>query len=44
MNTAKLKQTHGYREQTSGYQCGEGSREGQAKGMGLSYTKLLCIK
>ena len=29
MNTAKQKQTHRYREQTSGYQWGEGREEGQ---------------
>ena len=29
MNTTKQKQTHRYREQTSGYQRGEGSKEGK---------------
>ena len=29
MNTTKRKQTHRYREQISGYQCGERNREGQ---------------
>ena len=29
MNIAKRKQTHRYREQTSGYQWEEGSRERQ---------------
>ena len=32
---AKLKQTHRYRKQTSGYHWGEGRREGQDRGMGL---------
>ena len=31
MNITNQKQTHGYREQTSGYQWGEGSWEGQDK-------------
>ena len=29
MNITKQKQTHRYREQTSGYQRGEGRMEGQ---------------
>ena len=29
MNTTKMKQTYRYREQTSGYQWGEGSVEGK---------------
>ena len=29
MNTAKQKQTHGYREQIIGYQRGEGRKEGK---------------
>ena len=29
MNITKKKQAHRYREQTSGYQWGEGRREGQ---------------
>ena len=33
--TVTKKQTHRYREQTSGYQCGEGKGEGQDRGMGL---------
>ena len=32
MNIRKQKQTHGHREQTSGYQWGEGGGEGQDKG------------
>ena len=36
MNIAK--QIHRYREQTSGYQWGEGRREGQDRGMGLRDT------
>ena len=28
VNKTKKKQTHRYREQASGYQCGEGSGEG----------------
>ena len=35
MNIIKKKQTHRYREQTSGFQWGEGSGEGQDKGRGL---------
>ena len=35
MNIAKKKQTHRYRKQTSGYQWGEGSWEGQDRGWGL---------
>ena len=35
MNVTKQKQTHRYREQTSGYQWEEGSRERQDKGRGL---------
>ena len=31
VNTAKMKQTHRYREQTSGYQWGEGKGEGVIK-------------
>ena len=38
MNMTKKKLTHIYNEQTSGYQWGEGSKEGQDWGMGL------CIK
>ena len=32
---AKQKQTYSYRKQTSGYQRGQGSGEGQFRGMGL---------
>ena len=35
---AKQKQTHRYRKQTYGYQRGEGRRERQIKGMGLTDT------
>ena len=38
MYMRKQKQTHRYREQTSGYQRGEGRGEGQDKGMGLRDT------
>ena len=38
VNITKKKQTHRHREQTSGYQGGEGSREGQYRGMGLRGT------
>ena len=34
----KKKQTYRYGKQTSGYQWGEGSREGQYRGRGLSVT------
>lgn len=39
MNTTKKKQTH--RQQTSGYQWGEGSGEGQYKSRGLSLYKYI---
>ena len=39
---AKQKQTHRYRKQTSGYQWGEGKREGQIRGMGLTDTNTRC--
>ena len=35
MNVTKQKQTHRYREQTSGYQWGEERGEGQGRGRGL---------
>ena len=38
MNITKQIQTHRYREQTSGYQKGEESREGQDKGSVLRGT------
>ena len=38
MNILKKGQTHRYREQTSGYQWGEGSGEGQDSSMGLTGT------
>ena len=38
VNIPKQKQTHRYREQTSGYQCGEGPGEGQDRGRGLRGT------
>ena len=38
VNITKKKQTHRYREQTSGYQWGEGSGEGQCRGRGLRGT------
>ena len=39
MNLTKKKQTHRCREQTSGYQWGEGGEEGQYRGRGLRGTK-----
>ena len=44
VNIRKQKQTHRYREQTSGYQWGEGRGEGQAGGMGLRDTKTTVYK
>ena len=41
MNITKKKQTHGYREQTSGYQWGDGSGEGQDSGRGLEMQTVL---
>ena len=38
MNITKKKQIHRYREQSSGYQWGEGSGEGQRRGRGLRGT------
>ena len=38
MNITKKKQTHRYREQTSGYQWDEGKKEGQDKSNGLTST------
>ena len=38
MYITKQKQTHRYREQTSGYQWGERRDEGQDRGRGLSST------
>ena len=38
MNITKKKQTHRHREQASGYQWGEGRREGQYSGKGLRGT------
>ena len=38
VNITKEKQTHRYREQTSGYQWGEGSREEHDRGRGLRGT------
>ena len=35
----KQKQAHQYREQTNGYQWGEGREEEPVRGMGLSDTK-----
>ena len=39
MNITKPKQTHRYREQTNGFQWGEGWGKGQDRGMGLRGTK-----
>ena len=38
MHITKQKQTHRYREQASGNQWGEGTGEGQDRGMGLRDT------
>ena len=38
MNITKKKQTHRYREQTSGYHWGEGRGEGKDNGRGLRGT------
>ena len=38
MSTTKRKQVHRSREQTTGYQWGEGSGEKQGKGRGLRDT------
>ena len=38
VNITKKKQTHSYREQTSGYQWGKGRTEGQDRGRGLRHT------
>ena len=35
VNTAEEKQAHRYKEQTNGYQWGEGSGEGQYRSRGL---------
>ena len=37
-NLTKKKQTHRFREQTSGYQWGEGRREEQDSGSGVRDT------
>jgi len=34
----KKKQTHSYREQTNGYQWGEGREEGKYRGRGVGCT------
>ena len=38
MNRTKKKQTHRYRERTSGYQWGEGREEGKYRGRGVGGT------
>ena len=38
VNMTKKKQTHRYREQTSGYQWGEERGEGQYRGRGVKGT------
>ena len=38
MNITKQKQTHRYRQQTRGYQWGEGRGQGQDGGRGLRGT------
>ena len=44
MHTARQKQTHRYRELTSGYQWGEVRRNGQDRGHGIKRYRLLCMK
>ena len=41
MNITKKKQTHRYREKTSGYQWGDGCGEGQDSGRGLEIQTVL---
>ena len=43
MYITKQEQTHRYREQTTGYQWGEGRGRGRY-GWGMKRYKLLCIK
>ena len=44
ITTTKKKQTHNYREQTSGYQSGCGKGKGKDRGNGARGTNyLLCI-
>ena len=42
MNITKQKQTHRYKEQTRGYQWGEGRQEGAVQGQGFKRYKLIC--
>ena len=44
MIITKWKQTHRYREQTSGYQGGRRKRGGAREGYGIKRYKLLCVK
>ena len=49
MNKTKTKQTRRYRDQTSGYQRGEGRREGQYRGRGekeviMGLYEIMCVK
>ena len=43
MYVTKQKQTHRYREQTSGYQWGKEAREGQDRGRGVRGTTMYKI-
>ena len=40
----KQKQTHRFRERTSGYRGGEGWGEGIVRGFGIDMYTLLCFK
>ena len=44
MDITKHKQTHRYREQTSGYQWGEGRSKGQDRDWGLRGTNYFMYK
>ena len=44
MSITKKKQTHRYKEQTSGYQWGERRGEGQNRGTGLRGTDMHKVK
>ena len=50
LNKMIKKQTHRYREQTSGYQWGEERREGQHRGKGfkkrviMGLNEIMCVK
>ena len=44
VNKTKKKEAHRYKEQTSGYQLGEGIEEGQNRGRWLTGTNYLGLK